>query len=130
MEELCEEMRRLGLDYCTPIFEKEGVDGSELAEASKSDFVHILTNNGGATHGHNSSHVPIHPTSFAGVCLPIYPTPFPHRSVRSQRQKSLDRLAAVAQPGALTTLFLSHLMYYIINESNLMITLYAKKIFR
>ena len=48
MEELCEEMRRLKLDYCTPIFEEQGVDGAMLAEASQTHFMEILTSNGGS----------------------------------------------------------------------------------
>ena len=46
VEELCAEMRDLKLDYCTPAFEKEGVDGAALVEASQNEFMDILTSNG------------------------------------------------------------------------------------
>ena len=48
MQQVCAWMTNLELDYAAMAFEKDAVDGVDLAEFSKADFVSIVTSGAGA----------------------------------------------------------------------------------
>ena len=63
MHELCTLMEDEKLQYCARAFEEENVDGEELYELSKEDFIWMLKETGGKADGHRPNLL-----SVASVC--------------------------------------------------------------
>ena len=63
MHELCTLMKDEKLKYCARAFEEENVDGKELYELSKEDFIWMLKETGGKADGHRPNLL-----SVASVC--------------------------------------------------------------